>query len=524
MEPVSAIAERLARLEQELAQVRARLARLERREDAPERSTAPAAPPEPLVGDRWRGVPALAGRSCLAMGGAFVFRSLTESGAFSPALGVALGSAYALAWLILADRAAARGLQLSGAFHALVSALIVFPLLFEATTRFALLPPVVAAMALGAVTAAGLAVAWRRSFHTVAWITESAALAVAVLLLFRSHAVLPFTGYLLALAVASLVLAYRRGWRGQRWLVALALDAVVLLVGALRLVGEAPPDWLTPGAVLTAQIGLAAVYLGAFTLRLLFQGRGVTLFAVTQTVLVVLVGFEAALRVAAPAPRQLLAAAALGFALLLHAVLARRSERRYGHGAAVGYFASLATFLAAESVRVLAAPALFPLVWGVAAAALAGLALAAARPILELHASLLAVGAAMASGLLGDAARALLAPAVRFPALWPLEVEMTLALVVLTAVMLELAGRGEPAAGRIAGVARVVALATALVAAGGWIVERCAPLVAGAAEGLAAGRLAVLRSAVLAVAAIALAAGSATGARVEWRRHTTASA
>jgi len=191
MEPVSAIAERLARLEQELAQVRARLARLERREDAPERSTAPAAPPEPLVGDRWRGVPALAGRSCLAMGGAFVFRSLTESGAFSPALGVALGSAYALAWLILADRAAARGLQLSGAFHALVSALIVFPLLFEATTRFALLPPVVAAMALGAVTAAGLAVAWRRSFHTVAWITESAALAVAVLLLFRSHAVLP---------------------------------------------------------------------------------------------------------------------------------------------------------------------------------------------------------------------------------------------------------------------------------------------------------------------------------------------
>jgi len=526
MNPPTSLDERVARLERELAELGERLGALERgavREargapppaggEAPRVEAAPA-----LLGERWRGIPALVGRTCLALGGAFIFRSLTEAATLTAAVGVGLGVGYALVWLYLADRAAARGLHLSGAFHALVSALILFPLLFEATTRFALLSPEVAALALAAVSAAGLGVAWRRSFRTVAWITEVAALGVAVLLLFRSRAVLAFTVYLLALAVASLLLAYGRGWRGQRWLVALSLDGVVLLLGALRLVGAHPPEWLRPGDVMIAQLGLAIVYLGAFVLRLLFQGRGVTAFAITQTVLVSLVGFEGALRLAPPEAGRAIAIMALLFAVVLHVVLARRSEQRWGHGVAVGYFASLATYLAAEAARVLLPGTVYPAVWALAATVVAVLALRGARPILQVHAALLAVGAVATSGLGAAALNALAAPAARFAGRWGVELAGVLVLLVATAVLLDRAGR-EVEASQAAFGSRLTTLVFSLVGVGAWLVTLLAPMVATTVDGgVNAGRLAVLRSAVLAVAAVGLAAGRAAGARSEWGR------
>src|SRR5512142_1776934 len=50
---------------------------------------------------------ALLGRTVLALGGGFLIRALTESGALSTGLGVALGLAYGAGWLLLALRGAA---------------------------------------------------------------------------------------------------------------------------------------------------------------------------------------------------------------------------------------------------------------------------------------------------------------------------------------------------------------------------------------------------------------------------------
>jgi hypothetical protein len=508
---------RLRELERTVGELATRVGRLERGAGAPEESAAaafavPGTPSEPvaprsLAEEGLRGTPALAGRTFLVLGGAFVIRALTESKTLSAGLGVTLGILFALVWLVLADRAAARERHLSGAFHALAFALIVFPLVAEATTRFQLVAPPTAAAVLAAATGLGLAVAWRRAFRTVSWITEIGALVTGVALLFRARAVLPFVCFLLALAVASLLLAYGRGWRGQRWLVAIGLDLVVLLLGLLRIVPERPPEWLTLDAVVLAQVGLVVVYLGAFVLRLLVQGRFVTSFAVTQTVLVTLLGFEGALWLAGPAVRTGIGIASLIAAGVLHSVVARRHETRAGHGPAVAYFTSLATFLAAEAVRVLLPGWAFPEVWALAAVGVAALTVPGGRPVFRIHAALLSLAAALASGLLAASGDALATTAdaawraLDFPAL------VVLLLVAVATALLYAGVRKGRQPSAVAAVARAAALATTLVGCGGWVVALAASPLAGApGEGADAGRLAVLRTAVLVAAAVLLAA------------------
>lgn len=463
---------------------------------------------------RLEGVASLIGRTCLVLGGGFLFRALTEAGTLTAGLSVAIAIAYAFVWLFLADRAAVAGRPMSGTFHALASALIVYPLIFEASTRFGLLSPLAAAALLTVVTALGLGVAWLRSFRVVAWITVIAALGVGVLLMFRTHAVLEFVVFLMLLALASLLLAYVRGWRGQRWLVALTVDGVVAMLGALLLISRGPPEWLPPSTVLVAQLGLVAVYLAAFVLRLLMQERPVTTFAITQTTLVLLVGFEGALWLGPAASKGWIAGGALAVGALLHAVLARGVEQRRGHSATVAYFSSLATFLVAEGVRILL-PSFYPAVWALAAVAVATIALSGTRPVLEVHAGVLTVAAVATSGLLRSALAALTAPAT---SAWPSAGAGAIVVLVLAAGAVALLYRESPPdrVHAFATGARVAALVAVIFALGGVVVTGFAgPLAAAPGPAADAGRVAALRSAVLAAAAVLFALARSVGARRE---------
>jgi hypothetical protein len=514
---------RLGALERQVARLESRLAELE---GATPRSTV-AAPDEAVQTssetaenapglDRLLGVPALVGRTFVVLGGAFLFRSLTDSGTLSAALGVGLGIAYALVWLVLADRAAGRGRPLDGAFHAVASALVVYPLLFEATIRFALLGSWVSATLIAAANAAGLLIAWRRDFRALAWIHQVAALAVAVPLLFRTKEPAAYVALLLLLALASLVLAYVRGWRGQRWLVAVAVDGVFLMLAALLVVGRRPPEWLATDVVLASLLGLVVIYLTAFVHRLLIQARPVTGFAVGQTVVVLALGFEGALHLGGDDARRYLAYAALAVGALLHGGLARRSELRFGHGATVGYFTSVATFLLAESARVLLPSALAASLWLAAAVTLAVLALGGDRPILQAHAALLSLAGAVLSGLVAASAMALLrSPEVAWLPLGP-GAGFVLALAMATAVLLY---RGATATGpdRLAAASRTLALAVALLGLGGFVVS-----FAVAAIEPGAGAAAVVRTVVLAAAAVGLATAGPLLRRAELGRFAWA--
>ena len=75
------------------------------------------------------------GRALLGLAGAYLLRALTESGTFSPRMGVAIGLVYAMLWLVWAARTPAAR-RLETALHSLTSVLVLSPLLWEATLRF----------------------------------------------------------------------------------------------------------------------------------------------------------------------------------------------------------------------------------------------------------------------------------------------------------------------------------------------------------------------------------------------------
>ena len=134
------------------------------------------------------------GRTFVALGGAYLLRALTDAAIVPLPQGIALGLAYALDWLVMSDRAAAAGRPTSAAFHGLVASIIAFPLIWESVTRFQLLTPNAAAIALTLVTALMLAAALRQRSQALAWIAVVGALVTSLALVAATRVVLPFAG------------------------------------------------------------------------------------------------------------------------------------------------------------------------------------------------------------------------------------------------------------------------------------------------------------------------------------------
>ncbi|MBD3873486.1 MAG: hypothetical protein IFK91_11315, partial [Acidobacteria bacterium] len=166
----------------------------------------------------------LIGRTFLILCGAFLLRSLTDAGTMPLALGVALGLTYAAVWLFAADRGAGGGRPLSGISFGLASAVIAYPLIWEATTKFDLLDADAATALLAIFAISMFAVAWRRNLEIFAWCVSAAVLVtdVAILLTYRNWG----SGAALALMVGgvSLWFAHTRGWMALRWPVAVIVN------------------------------------------------------------------------------------------------------------------------------------------------------------------------------------------------------------------------------------------------------------------------------------------------------------
>ncbi|MFA6112007.1 MAG: hypothetical protein WDA75_24885, partial [Candidatus Latescibacterota bacterium] len=155
--------DRLKQLEDGLADVERRLRVLEdgQRAAVPTAEyadTAPLAPPDTVFlparhADSTRGtsdltgLATLLGRTCIVFGGAYLLRALTETGRLPGTAGVIIGLLYSLTWLIAADRTAAAR-PLSAQFHGVTAMLVGLPIVWEASARFGLLSPTVAAILL----------------------------------------------------------------------------------------------------------------------------------------------------------------------------------------------------------------------------------------------------------------------------------------------------------------------------------------------------------------------------------------
>jgi len=296
---------RLDALARELADLRRRLDRLEAQSGAagPAAAEPAAAPAAELVagpdaaGSPFAGGPAgaiaLAGRTFVALGGAFLLRAATDAGYVPGAAGAMAGIVYATAWLVAGERAAAAGRRASAAVHGLTAVMIAYPLIWETTARFEMLPTVGAAAALVVFLALSLVLACRHALGAVASASVVFAALASLGLLVRTRDLPTFTVALLVVAAAVEGLALRDRWLALRWPAALALD---LGIGAVLIVeereGGVPEGYpvLSPEALAVIGLALAAVYLASLGLRTIRQGRPVTPFEIVQTPVALLLG------------------------------------------------------------------------------------------------------------------------------------------------------------------------------------------------------------------------------------------
>ena len=471
------------------------------------RGAAATSPRDPIV------ALSLIGRLFLVLAGGFFLRAMTEAGVLAAPVGIGLAFLYAFVWLVLADRASRRGQPTSALFHAVGAAMVAFPLLVEATTRFKVIGVAGSALVLVLLTIAFLFTSVRQRLHAVAWITVVAALPTSLALILKTGMPAPFALYLIAFGVATIWLAYAYGWTAIRWPVALAAD---LAVAGMTMRTLAPENAATVGSAILLQIALVGAYLGSIAVRTLLRDRNVTLFEVTQTAIALAIGFGGAIfltRAIATVP-VLMGVASLIFGAACYALAFRFVGRHEGHGRNVYFYTTLALVLVLAGLTL----DLREQWLGTVLALFAVLAVAAWSRYgwlyMLLHGVVYIVAAGTASGALRYGAWALVAS----PEKWvtPSAVMVAVAAAAALGAWLS-ARRPDPQGGAPANGMRLVIVVTLLWVASGCIVGYLAPLAAGSVEGgVDLGALATVRTGVLAATTLLVASIARRAGFREW--------
>jgi hypothetical protein len=278
----SELAKQVAALAESLRSVEARVAALEEAAAPKGPRPVPVPPAEPVPATSAApesplpSYAALAGKCLFVLAGAFLVRALTDSGTLPRGAGVALGLAYAMTWLVVADRTGRAGSAAAATAWGVTALVIACPLVWEASTRFNVLPPAGAAGVLFAVAVAALAASSRRNLYALAWASVISALVTAIVLIVATHAIVPLAAFLVFFTAASWAASVRRGWPGLPWAPAAAADLVVLEIVWIASRPEGLPEaylGLSPGAVLALALALFAAPL-AGTVRRAFSRAG----------------------------------------------------------------------------------------------------------------------------------------------------------------------------------------------------------------------------------------------------------
>ncbi len=356
----------------------------------------------------------LIGRTFLILCGAFLLRSLTDTGTVPLALGVALGLTYAAVWLVAADRGAGEGRPLSAVLFGLASAVIAYPLIWEATTKFDLLNADAATAILAVFSISMFAVAWRHNLDIFAWCVSAAALVsgVAILMTYRNWG----SGAALALLVGgvSLWFAHSRGWTALRWPVAVIVNVIPLMIVSVSLRPTAPGIPGGPSIPLAVAVLLAylVVYLGSFSLLMLNLGQRPGGFEFVQSVVCLVVGLTS---LAAVTRGMDGATEIIGWGMLLagaasYGVSFGFVDRRLGMGRRFFYYSSLGLILVIWGLRNVADDTTTTVILSVLgiAAALAGRM--NDRHTLRAHSAAYVTAAAAIAGLGAQAVETLLLP------------------------------------------------------------------------------------------------------------------
>jgi hypothetical protein len=450
------------------------------------------------------------GRALLGLAGAFLLRSVTESGTLPHRIGVAIGLLYAVAWLLWAARTPAAR-RVEAAIHSLTSALVLAPLLWEATLRFHAISTWAAGCLLLFFTLFGLAVSWRKDLLIVATIATMTGLGTAAALLIATHDVLPFTCVFLAIAAAVEVSACLDHWLSERWLAASAADLAVVLAtwlvtnerGLPAAYLPIPHSWL-----LAAQVALLAIYLSSTIFRTLLRGAVFTTFEMVQCAAAFAISVAGGLRLSSHDPRL---GAAMGLLTLVcgaacYVVSFLRLDREgAGHRRNFYAYSTFGMLLGLAGSRILLGDTAALVAWPAVAAACAWAGGVFKRLTLQVHGAIYLLLALALSGALAQAAAFVAAGAN-----WPGADDEALAIGLMAAVACYVLA-ARYGRGREEWNFRALRLALA-----GMLAWLAAGLAAGAATaayhaiggpGASHAYCATLRTAVVAVAALLLAWG-----------------
>ncbi len=440
----------------------------------------------------------LAGRLMLVIAGGFFLRAMTDAGVLVPRVGLALGFAYAMAWLLFADRAGGRQQVAAAVFHAMATAMIAFPLLVEATTRFKVVAGAGSVAGMAVLTAGLLFVAWHQRMRAVAWIAIIGALPTSFWLLIQTGNVPPFAFYLVGFGLATLWLSYALGWWGVRWPVALAADVAV--VGAtLRVL--APENQDAPHLAILLQLLLLGTYLAGIGIRTLVRGRSVGPFEITQTFVALLVGFGGALYLtrATGIPPGTLGAISLALGTACYGVAVAVNDKQSEGWRNIYFYTSLGLVLVLTGFTLVLGKGAVSLAFAALAVLATGLWSRFGRLFTLLHGAAYLVAAGIASGVLVYCMRVLAAGAL---GPWGQPDTAMHAVLVASGLVAWLAA-AQPERGRdsIASGARCVVILVFLGAAGGHVIGYIASAAGVRAGGsVDTGLLATISTVVLSVA------------------------
>lgn len=353
----------------------------------------------------------LTGRTSLVLGGGYLLRALTEAGVVPRALGIALGLAYAIVWLVLADRSGAAGKRPSAAFHALAAAAIAFPLLYESLVKFGLLGAWSLAIALTVMVALGMAVAWRRWLQPVVWIFSGAAIVTASIFVWGGPEKAPFALHLVVLATMTYGVAVTRSWWRALWPAALVADAAVFWVAREAVRSQ---DQAAAMLALATASALLVTTIGSFAIRMLARREDAIPFEILQSAAALLVACGSIGYVTRafemnglPFGSALVVAGALGYAVSFGvAALTRRNFH---------YVASLALALVIAGGILTFWPPASASLWIALAMAGTWLGRRTASTTLAAHAATYVLAAAITSGLVVYAGRGLIGGSLASP-------------------------------------------------------------------------------------------------------------
>lgn len=356
----------------------------------------------------------LIGRTLIVLAGAYLLRAITESHVLPLNAGIALGLAYAMFWIVVAYRANESDSVLSPTLHGVAAAMIAYPLLLEATTRFEVFSNGVASIILTVVTSVFLAVAWRRGLHALAWVVTLLAIGATYFMIAKTAIVLPFTWFLLYLGIATVWIGYMssgydRRWLLLRWATAGGVNVMSAIV-VLLVIGKKTTH--TPGAVIALVIAVFVGYVASFAARTVFRAREVTMFEILQSVSVLVICFGGSVWIASVTS---LGRVPLGIASVLlgaatYATAFAFVQQRAGSNKNFLFYSSFALVMTLAGSMILAGGEVAALLWAAFGAITTWLAWRYAHPLLQAHSAAYITAGAISSGLIAFGAFAIFYP------------------------------------------------------------------------------------------------------------------